>query len=96
MITETIENSKLQDCINIYNEMKELKKEYENQKDYLKTRLASAVKKAKFDEDLSVATIADNLGITRQYLNSILIDNYGVQHPEKAAAAKIGHKAKAE
>ena len=83
--------SKLDQCITIYNEILSLDSEYRENRNYLKGRLAKAVNEARFEDDYSVAEIAKTLGITRQYLNTILIGEYGIRYPEKASAAKAGH-----
>lgn len=54
-------------------------------------KFADLVEEARFQSDLSVKEIASHLGKSRQALNKTLISAYGVRHPDKAKAGRMGH-----
>lgn len=56
-----------------------------------KVRLAQAIEQAKFEGDYSIVDIAKYLGITRQAVNQVLVDIFGIRYQERSEAAKLGH-----
>lgn len=54
----------------------------------LKKDLADLIERARFNSDLSVADIGKHLGKSRQAVNQLLIDVYGIRHPDRAELAR--------
>lgn len=58
----------------------------------LKAKLAEAIEEARTKGDFSISDIATFMGITRQAVNQVLVDVYGVRNEARSEAAKLGHK----
>jgi AraC-like DNA-binding protein len=74
-----------------YSNLERIDSNYIKVREKAKTGLADAIEEAKTDSDLSIKDIAQHFGKSRQAVNKVLTDVYGVRHLEKAEAAKIGH-----
>jgi hypothetical protein len=91
MSAEEKQKDYLSEISNLYEEIRKLDLEYNQSRVSLKKRLAEKIEEGRFESDLTVKNVADHLGIKRQTVNKVLIDVYGVRHPEKAKAAALGH-----
>lgn len=77
----------------IYTQIEQLDSDYNEARTALKESLAKTIEEGRFETDLSVKDFADELGVKRQTVNRILISVFGIRHPDKAAAAALGHNA---
>lgn len=75
-----------------YKDLHRIDSNYLSVRQKAKERLAESIDKAKSESDHSVKTIADHFNKSRQAVNKVLTDVYGVRHEEKAKAARLGHK----
>lgn len=85
------EEKYLSEIEDIYDSIQELDTDYQEQRAELKDQLAEKIEEGRFEADITVAQVADRLDVKRQTVNNFLIAKYGVRHPDKAKAGKLGH-----
>lgn len=88
---DSLQNTYLKRIKYAEDELKQFDTEYHQQRKEKRKDIAELIEEAKHRSDLSVEDIAKHLGKSRQALNKALIDVFGVRHPDKSSAAKIGH-----
>jgi mRNA-degrading endonuclease RelE of RelBE toxin-antitoxin system len=64
---------------------------YRKDRDVLKEELAEALIEAN-EVDIKVSEVASKFGKTRQALYRVIKDIYGIRHPDKARAGRLGHE----
>ena len=74
-----------------YDKLDRLDENYVQTRERAKRNLAFAIDEAKTESDLTVSLIATHFGKSRQAINKVLTDVFGVRHIEKSEAAKLGH-----
>jgi hypothetical protein len=91
IVDTDLQNKYLEEISDAYSSIEEIDRNYYKERSKAKLNLANKIEEARFKSDLSVKDIAVYFGKSRQAINKVLIDSFGVRHIEKAQAAKIGH-----
>lgn len=79
------------DVLNCIDLLEEFDREKRQERKKYKRNLAESLLAA-IEVDLSLSEIAKKIGKSRQSLNRIIVDVFGVRHEDKANAARLGHK----
>lgn len=91
LVDTDLQNRFLNEISDAYKSIEEIDRNYYDIRSKAKHKLADKIEEARFESDLSVKNIADYFGKSRQAVNKVLTDCYGVRFEEKAQAAKLGH-----
>jgi DNA-binding XRE family transcriptional regulator len=84
--------SYIDQCEDIWNDIKTLDKEYWEKRNKLKKNFALKVEEGKIEADLQITSIAERVGVSRQTIHKIITEVFGVRHFDKAKAGTLGRR----
>jgi len=88
-INKTQYLNRLQD---VDSEFEFLRKKQLEERKALKIKFAHLFEEARLQAGISIIEVANKLGKSRQSVHQIILDVYGVRHPDKSERAKLGHE----
>lgn len=65
---------------------------YKAERKQKRMRLADIIEEARIESDMSYSYVAKHLDKTRQAINNLMIERFGIRNPEKSKAASLGHE----